>query len=130
MIKMAKSRITQHKSFVPYGIHTNFYFAKNFFYAENVRRNAWTRQKQKEVIVIMAKQLICTNCGYIGYPKRITKGSFWIEVVLWLFFLVPGLIYSIWRLTTKYDACPKCKNASMIPIDTPRGQKLLEEQQK
>ncbi len=75
----------------------------------------------------MAKQYVCTNCGYTGAPKKITKGSILIEIILWLFLIVPGLIYSIWRLTTKYDACPKCKNPTMIPVDSPKGQKLVEE---
>ena len=52
-----------------------------------------------------------------------------MEVFCWLLFLLPGLIYSIWRLTSRYNACPKCKNASMIPLDTPKGQELLAKQQ-
>lgn len=75
----------------------------------------------------MANQFVCTTCGYVGSPKRITKGSILYEIILWLLFIVPGLIYTIWRLTTVYDACPKCKNASMIPVDTPIGQKLVRE---
>jgi hypothetical protein len=73
----------------------------------------------------MAKQSICTTCGFVGYPKKYCKGSFLLEVVLWLCFLVPGFIYSIWRLTSKYDGCPACKNASMIPVDTPLGKRLV-----
>lgn len=73
----------------------------------------------------MAKQYVCSTCGYVGNPKRITKGSIFIEIILWLFLIIPGLIYSIWRLTTKYNACPKCKNATMIPTDTPKGQELV-----
>lgn len=76
----------------------------------------------------MAKQSICTMCGFVGYPKRFWKGSFWLELALWLCFLLPGLIYSIWRLTSKYDGCPACKNASMIPVDTPTGRKLMADQ--
>lgn len=74
-----------------------------------------------------SKQLVCTVCGYVGEAKKHTKGNFLIEVVLWLFFIIPGLIYSIWRLTTKQTICPKCKNSSMIPADTPVGQKLMSE---
>lgn len=70
-------------------------------------------------------EYICTICGHIGNPKTIVKGSFFIEIVLWFFFLIPGLIYTIWRLTTKQKACPMCKNASMIPLNTPRGLELL-----
>ena len=73
----------------------------------------------------MAKETyICTTCGHVGLPDRVTKGSFLIELALWLFFIVPGLIYSIWRLTTKHDACPMCGNSSMIPSGTPRGIEL------
>lgn len=71
------------------------------------------------------EKYICTACGHVGRPDRITKGSFLIEIVLWLFFIVPGLIYTIWRLTSKHSACPKCSNPTIIPVDTPKGQELI-----
>lgn len=77
----------------------------------------------------MAKEMICTSCGYKGKPKTETKGNFLIEVVLWFFFIIPGLIYSIWRLASRYEACPQCKSQSMIPTDSPIGRKLLAEQE-
>lgn len=70
---------------------------------------------------------ICSNCGYLGWPKKITKGSFLIELVLWICFIIPGLIYSLWRLASRYKACPQCKAPNMIPENTPRGQKLIKE---
>lgn len=78
----------------------------------------------------MAKKSICTMCGYVGYPRRKASGSCLIEAILWLCFIIPGIIYTIWRLTSKSIICPKCKNTSMIPVNTPQGQKLLSEQQK
>ena len=74
-------------------------------------------------------QKLCTACGYIGQSKRETKGSFIMEVFLWLIFLVPGFLYSIWRLTTRYDACPKCSAANMIPANSPVAKRMLQEQQ-
>lgn len=68
--------------------------------------------------------LICKACGSIRCPIKTTKGSIAIEIVLWLFFIVPGLIYSIWRLTTRRNACPVCGSPDMIPLDTPIGQSL------
>lgn len=65
---------------------------------------------------------ICTTCGFKGSPKRFTKGSFIIELGLWLCFLVPGLIYSIWRLASRYEGCPKCHGSAMIPLDSPLAQ--------
>jgi hypothetical protein len=68
---------------------------------------------------------ICTNCGYIGKPVAITKGSFAVELLLWLLFLVPGLLYSLWRLASRYSACPKCEAPNMIPANSPLAQKFL-----
>ncbi|MBX6334375.1 YqaE/Pmp3 family membrane protein [Candidatus Saccharibacteria bacterium] len=75
----------------------------------------------------MAKTEICPNCGYMGQAKKVTKGSILIEIVLWLCFLIPGLIYSIWRLTSKHLACPQCGAQNLVPLDSPRGRKLQQE---
>lgn len=76
----------------------------------------------------MAQQFICTTCGTVGNPKKIIKGNILLEVFLWLFFIVPGIIYSIWRSATKYDGCSVCKSKLIIPVSSPAGQKLLAEQ--
>ncbi len=65
--------------------------------------------------------MYCANCGTVGAPKRSTKGYFVLEVVLWLFFLLPGLIYSVWRLSTKTWVCPSCAAPNMVPLDSPRA---------
>ncbi|MBP8979442.1 hypothetical protein KBG23_03120 [Candidatus Dojkabacteria bacterium] len=70
------------------------------------------------------KEMICTECGYIGKPKKWMKGSFFIELILWLAFLVPGIIYTIWRVTNTVAICPKCEKETLIPTDTPRGAEL------
>jgi len=76
----------------------------------------------------MAKQqLVCTMCGYVGNYKKKAKGSFAVEVILWLLFLLPGIVYSVWRMSSKQKVCPKCGNTNMIPADTPMGQKLIRE---
>lgn len=76
----------------------------------------------------MKEQSVCTTCRYVGHPKTATRGSFVIEIALWLLFIFPGILYSIWRLSTRQSVCPKCNNASMIPVGTPRGQELLQNQ--
>jgi hypothetical protein len=73
----------------------------------------------------MRGEVICTTCGYVGKVKKLTKGSIWIEMALWLFFLIPGLLYSFWRLTSKQDVCSQCNNPTIIPVSTPKGQELL-----
>lgn len=68
--------------------------------------------------------MICTTRGYVGHSEQTIKGSLGVEIFLWLIFLLPGIIYSIYRSSTKMDACPKCKNPTMIPVTTPIGEKL------
>lgn len=76
----------------------------------------------------MAKQsMICSSCGTTGIPQSDTPGSFLIELLLWCFFLLPGLIYSIWRLSARKQVCPSCKGSGMIPLNSPRGRKLAQE---
>lgn len=72
-------------------------------------------------------EIVCTSCGYVGEPRAITKGSVWIEVVLWLCFLVPGLIYSIWRLSSRHDGCQSCGLLTIIPADSPMAKKFMRE---
>lgn len=71
------------------------------------------------------RDYICPNCGVIGQPKKITKGSFGMEVVLWLCFIVPGVLYSLWRLSSRHEGCRSCGQAGVIRTDTPRGQQLV-----
>jgi hypothetical protein len=71
-------------------------------------------------------RMICPACGTRGEPKTITRGSLRIEILLWLLLIVPGVIYSLWRLTTRAEGCPACGQIGMIPVATPRGQQLLD----
>lgn len=73
------------------------------------------------------KELICTQCGNIGKSKKVAKGSTGVELVLWLCFIIPGLIYSIWRVSSYHNACRVCKNTNLIPLDSPMGKKKLKE---
>lgn len=72
-------------------------------------------------------RMVCTVCGHVGETKVHTKGSIAIEIVLWLCFLIPGLIYSIWRHSTRGPACASCGSASLIPADSPRGRKVIQD---
>ena len=68
---------------------------------------------------------ICSDCGSVCKPKKITKGSFLIEILLWLFLLLPGIVYTLWRVTTKYSGCDTCGSKNIVPTSTPRGIQLM-----
>ena len=75
----------------------------------------------------MAKEMICSNCGFKGKPRTDVKGSFLVELALWFFFILPGVIYTLWRITNRYKVCPKCRKPNIISLDSPIGQKLAHE---
>jgi len=78
-------------------------------------------------IIMISKKLVCTQCGHVGDSKSKLKGSGLIELILWLFMIFPGIIYSIWRRSSKDIVCSVCGNKSLIPIDSPRAKKVMEE---
>src|ERR1700724_520553 len=74
----------------------------------------------------------CQHCGAIGMPVTRVKGSFLLESLLWLglligglivswWLLLPAVVYSVWRLTTKDTVCPSCGAPNMIPVDSPKA---------
>jgi hypothetical protein len=79
----------------------------------------------KAAVPANTKPMICPTCGGQGKPVAKVRGSFWIEAILWLCLIVPGVIYSIWRLGSRHMTCPHCQAAGVIPLDTPRGQELI-----
>jgi hypothetical protein len=58
----------------------------------------------------VAKKMLCSICGTQAKPKVKVKGSIFIEIVLWICLIIPGLIYSLWRSTSaaRYKICPAC----------------------
>lgn len=68
---------------------------------------------------------VCSGCGYAGGPMKTAPGSMGVEILLWLFFMVPGLIYSIWRVSSQFAACRSCGKDTIIPSGSPRGAELL-----
>lgn len=72
-----------------------------------------------------AAVLYCPTCGSVGAPTTRTKGSFLIEVLLWCCFIIPGVIYSLWRVTSREKACPACGASGMIPVDSPKAKERL-----
>lgn len=70
--------------------------------------------------------MVCTRCLSVGKPRRMTRGSLLMELALWILFIFPGLIYSIWRATTRYRACRACGGIDLVPAESPRGQQLIQ----
>lgn len=61
----------------------------------------------------------CTACGFVGFPIFRQEGSDVIAILLWLTFIVPGIIYTIWRSSTRRWVCASCGSPAVIPLDSP-----------
>lgn len=70
--------------------------------------------------------MICRHCGTAQRGQSALPGSGWIELVLWLCWVVPGLIYSIWRRGGK-PACTSCGSRDLVDESTPVGKQLLQQ---
>ncbi|MGQ9669508.1 MAG: hypothetical protein ACUVWY_05000 [Desulfosoma sp.] len=71
----------------------------------------------------------CAACDYVGEAAVLQKGSRSKEIALWCCLFLPGLLYTLWRLSSdgRYMGCPRCKSAQFRPI-TRREWKDLERQ--
>ena len=54
-------------------------------------------------------EIICPNphCGYQGYPRSAARGSVLVGLLLLLLFIVPGLLYFMFKGGYRYY-CPRC----------------------
>ena len=99
--------------------------------SDGPRRSRWLRPalptgSATHVVVGSEGLKVCADCGWIGGPRSRLKGSIGFEVLYWLLFLVPGVIYSIWRLTTRRDVCAACESDAIVSLDSPEGGEILE----
>lgn len=72
----------------------------------------------------------CMVCGVEAPTKSSTRGSMMIELVLWLCFIVPGLVYSLWRLSSRRQVCSSCGAETLIQVNSPAAvahRKLLQQ---
>ena len=71
------------------------------------------------------KESLCVDCHTIGKPRKVIKGNVVAEIFLWCLFLLPGMIYTVWRLSTRHLACRACGGSTLIPVDAPRARQIL-----
>lgn len=67
---------------------------------------------------------VCRACGHVGKAKLHTPGHILLELVLWLMLIVPGLIYSVWRMSARREVCASCGSTDLVPATSPAGKDL------
>jgi ribosomal protein L37E len=72
--------------------------------------------------------VVCRACGrYASVPGRRMPGNLVLEIVLWCFYLFPGIIYTIWRRqdSSAVKYCVGCNSDDLLPVISTEGQEVF-----
>lgn len=59
-------------------------------------------------------------CGHETLqPMRKKPGSGWVSVLLLFPFVIPGVVYEVWRVSAHRQVCPRCGSSALIPSEAP-----------
>lgn len=72
-----------------------------------------------------SRMLYCLDCGFAGEPKWYTPGTLGMEICLWLLFVFPGVVYTLWRYFGSRQICAKCGHKRIVPTDSAVAQAVL-----
>ena len=74
---------------------------------------------------------VFTRCLEQIQPKSVVKGSFIIELALWLSafvwlpLIVLGMVYTLWRVFSWHKACLRCGSNELVPLNSERARPLM-----
>ena len=71
------------------------------------------------------KKYLCLECGCQREPVMANRGMLIIELFMWLLYILPGVIYSIWRRVRKQEICPNCRTPSVVLTSSSRAMNMM-----
>jgi len=69
---------------------------------------------------------LCLRCGVAALPAKKYPGSLLITLLLLLVWIIPGLIYEIWRWSAAKRVCRRCGADQLIPVSSPEGRQRVQ----
>ncbi len=72
-----------------------------------------------------SRKYICMECGCQRDPVKAKRGLLVVEIFMWLLYIVPGVIYSIWRRVRKHEICSKCRMPSIVLTSSSRAMGMM-----
>jgi hypothetical protein len=76
-----------------------------------IRRMAQQAQLETEARRRMAAEAgyACAFCGEVDMPEVVRGGEVWIHAMGYLAWIVPGILYGMWRNRHRKLKCRKCR---------------------
>ncbi len=68
---------------------------------------------------------VCLTCHSVVVAKREPAGPAWVGWVLLPFYLLPGILYFVWRSRSRRPVCPRCDGTVLVPALSARGNEIL-----
>ncbi len=81
-------------------------------------------KKLKVARIDFRKKYVCMECGCQQEPIMAKRGMLIIELLMWLLYILPGVIYPIWRRVRKHEVCPNCGEPSVVLTSSSRAMKM------
>lgn len=72
---------------------------------------------------------VCRSCmTYVSIPTKEMPGSALLEVILWFFYILPGVFYTMWRRNdaNAIKVCALCKSHDFVPVSSPEGRSMFQ----
>jgi ribosomal protein L40E len=76
----------------------------------------------------MDEEMVCRRCESVGHPDTELPGNTAFGCALLFFFIVPGILYAIWRRTNEKKVCRSCGSEDLVPTHSPAGERIIEKQ--
>ena len=73
----------------------------------------------------LSRKYICMECGCQRDPIIAKRGFLVIEIFMWFLYILPGVIYSIWRRVRTQEVCPKCQTPSIVLMSSSRAMGMM-----
>jgi len=90
-----------------------------------VKKIPKAKKKLNVVGIDFTKKYVCMECGCQRDPVNAKRGLLIIELLMWLLYILPGVIYSIWRRVRKQQVCPNCGNPSVVLTSSSRAMGVM-----
>ncbi len=73
----------------------------------------------------LSRKYLCMECGCQRDPIQAKRGFLVVELFMWLLYILPGVIYSIWRRVRTQQICSNCRTPSIVLTSSSRAMGMM-----